>query len=482
MSAPEMRKPYAFLSSPVRGLEELRQAVHDLELPDARTVWVDEINRGRPAGELSFLTIEHLFRIIREADVFLVLLGTQSHGTGIEVGSENAHASYWEAELFYAVLLGKKVQVFEIDGFHPRPKLARLLTMFRRALPPAAWSGPHPGSQVAAAIHRFLLAQIDRPAEQPRRRNRLLELLVDGFFDLRGADGGGGRAEEESLRFLDGSFADGTVSPNEAIISRMLSEVRTVSNEEGRLARLWIAYRELSGAPPDSRGSLDLLPHWNRFFGEWASAGSWYGLHGHPHLAVLPALVEQAKVRERMRRLGSSEWKDANISYPGGALASSRYSIAGRSGSLRKRRLLLRGALADLDRSLAEKNRDPTGLLAIRGSIRRRLGAFGAAIDDYERVLRWRLQNGASESAIGEALAELGFAYLFQLRFWKGRALLEDGVRMLSSSGRRPGFLIRAQRKLALAYALTGKRTEAQSLKASARKLAQRHGVMDQLR
>lgn len=337
MSAPEMRKPYAFLSSPVRGLEELRQAVHDLELPDARTVWVDEINRGRPAGELSFLTIEHLFRIIREADVFLVLLGTQSHGTGIEVGSENAHASYWEAELFYAVLLGKKVQVFEIDGFHPRPKLARLLTMFRRALPPAAWSGPHPGSQVAAAIHRFLLAQIDRPAEQPRRRNRLLELLVDGFFDLRGADGGGGRAEEESLRFLDGSFADGTVSPNEAIISRMLSEVRTVSNEEGRLARLWIAYRELSGAPPDSRGSLDLLPHWNRFFGEWASAGSWYGLHGHPHLAVLPALVEQAKVRERMRRLGSSEWKDANISYPGGALASSRYSIAGRSGSLRKR-------------------------------------------------------------------------------------------------------------------------------------------------
>jgi hypothetical protein len=473
---------YAFLSSPVRGLQDVRAAVHDLKLTHGRTIWVDEIDHRRSPREPSLVTVEDLFRLIREASVFLILLGSDRHGTGLRIGSQTAHVSYWEAELFYAVLLGKTVQVFEVEGFQPGEKLAALLAMFRGALPPAAWSGPHSRSDVVAAIHEFLLRRLSFPVEQPKSGGRLLKMLVDGFFRLRGTDGRGGAAEKESLQFLDGSFTDATVAPNEAVISQLLSEVRTLPNEEGRLTQLWIVFRELSGAPLGSRHHLDFLPYWNRFFGEWASAGSWYGLHGHPHLAVLPALVEQAKAREHMRLLRSSAWKEEDTSYPGGALASSRYSVAGRSGSFRNRRFLLRAALADLNRSLSEGAGDPTNLLAIRGSVFRRLGAIWAAVDDYEAVLRRRQSAGASESAIGEALSELGYGYLFQLHFWRGRSLIEEGVRMLPTGNPRPGFLIRAQRKLAVAYALTGHPKRAREVLATARDLARTHGVFDQIR
>lgn len=170
------------------------------------------------------------------------------------------------------------------------------------------------------------------------------------------------------------------------------------------------------------------------------------------------------------------------MNYPGGALASSRYSIAGLSGSLRNRRFLLHAALADLNRSLDEGVTDGGNLFAIRGSVYRRLGAVWAAVADYEEVLRQRQKAAASDSAIGEALSELGYGYLFQLRLWRGRSLLEEGVRLLSVSNRRPGFLIRARRKLAAAYALTGHPQRARQELQAARDLALIHGVFDQIR
>lgn len=473
---------YAFLSSPVLGFENVRAAIHDLKLPDGRAIWVDEIDRPRSRTEPSLVTIDDLFRLIREASVLLVLLGSERHGSGLRIDDQTVHVSYWEAELFYAVLLGKTIQVFEADGFQPDAKLAGLLEMLRHALPRTAWSGPHPRSHIADVVHDFLLSQLSHADPKLRVGRRLLRTLVDGFFRLRGTDGHGGAAETESLRFLDGSLADATVVPNERIISKMLDEVRALPDEQVRLTRLWVVFRELSGAPIGSQNNIEFLPYWNRFFGEWAAAGSWYGLHGHPHLAVLPALVEQAKVRERMRVLRSSEWREEDTNYPGGALASSRYSIAGLSDSLRNRRFLFHAALADLNRSLDEGVMDDGNLLAIRGSVYRRLGAIWAAVADYEEVLRRRQKAAASDSAIGEALSELGYGYLFQLRLWRGRALLEEGVRLLSVSKPRPGFLIRARRKLAAAYALTGHPHRARQEFQAARDLAGIHGVFDQVR
>lgn len=473
---------YAFLSSPVYGLEDIRTAIHELKLPYGRTIWVDEINNPRPKGESVFYTIEDLFKLIQKASVLIVLLVNERHGSRLVIEQKEAHASYWEVELFYAVLTGKRVQVFEVEGFQPGEKLAALLKILHRALPKSSWSGPYRRKEVVSAVYKFL----QQPFKESSRRfftyRHLLGTVVDGLFRLRGKDGHGGFAEKESLKFLNGSFIDNTVVPNESLITCLLNEVQTLQSEEGRLTRLWIVFRELSGAPFDSTQNLDFLPYWNRFFGEWASAGSWYGLHGHPHLAVLPALIEQAKIREMMRSIGSSAWKEESTDYPGGALASSRYSIAGLSKSFNNRRFLLHAALADLNRSISRSGQNATNLLAIRGSVYRKMGSIGAAVKDYEEVLHRRQSMGASDSAIGEALSELGYGYLFQLRFWRGRALIEEGVRILGASSMRPGFFIRAKRKLAVAYALTGHPLQARDELIVARNLARKHEIFDQIR
>ncbi|MGA2185946.1 MAG: hypothetical protein ABSH47_23240 [Bryobacteraceae bacterium] len=471
---------YAFLSSPVKGLRDIRADIHDLKLPAGRTIWVDEIDKPRPLTDPAFVTVDDLFSRIREASVLLVLLGSEKHGTGLQIAGHAAHVSYWETELFYAMLLGKDVQVFELEGFAPGEKLGELLRILQGVLPRSAWSGPHKRDTIAPAVREFLLKRLSRKDPQPR--SRLFGAIVDGLFHLRGRDGHGGMAEKESLEFVDGEFFDPTVSPKEAVITHLLTEVDTITNEEGRLTRLWVVYRELQGAPFAERRFADFLPYWNRFFGAWASAGSWYGLHGHPHLAVLPAQVAQAKVREQMRSIGSSSWRTEDMGYPGGALASSRYSIASRSASFRNRRFLLGAALEDLKRSLHEGIENKTNLLAIRGSVNRKRGAMWAAVRDYEEVLKQRQKAGSPAATIGEALSELGYGYLFQLRLWRGRSLLEEGVRLLRSHPGRSGFLIRATRKLAVAYAVNGELRKARQTLREARDLAQTHGVFDQIR
>ena len=473
---------YAFLSSPVYGLEDIRTAIHELKLPYGRTIWVDEINKPRLKGEPVFYTIEDLFKLIQQASVLIVLLANERHGSKLVIKQKEAHVSYWETEFFYAVLTGKCVQVFEVEGFQPGEELAALLKILHGALPKSSWSGPHRRKEVASAVYKFLQQPPTKSSERFFTYRHLLGTIVDGLFRLRGKDGRGGFAEKESLKFLNGSFVDNTVMPNESLITSLLNEVQTLQSMEGRLTRLWIIFRELSGAPFESRKNLDFLPYWNKFFGEWASAGSWYGLHGHPHLAVLPALIEQAKIREMMRSIGSSAWKEESTDYPGGALASSRYSIAGLSKSFKNRRFLLHAALADLNRSISRSGQNPTNLLAIRGSVYRKMGSIWAAVKDYEEVLHRRQSMGASDSAIGEAFSELGYGYLFQLRFWRGRALLEEGVRILSASSMRPGFLVRAKRKLAVAYTLTGHPLQARDELIVARNLARKHGIFDQIR
>ena len=466
---------YAFISSPVRGLDDVRASIHELATDD-RLIWVDEIDKPRPRDEPSFTTIEDLFRLIRAAERFIVLLGSERHGSGLRVGEEVAHVSYWEAELFYAVLLGKRIEVFELQDFRPGAELAGLLSVLHDAIPKSSWSGPHSGAVVIDAVRRALDTPL--PTIPSRTRGRAVRTLVNGLFALRGRDGQGGAAETESLRFLGGRFLDRSVAPNERIITRLLDEVRATRNEEGRLTRLWVVLRELSGAR--AADEKDFLPYWNRFFGEWASAGSWYGLHGHPYLAVLPSLVEQTRIRARMRVLSSAAWKDQDSGYPGGSLASSRYSIAGLAGIGPTRRFLLNAALRDLERSLEERHHEPTNLLAIRGSVYRRMGAISAAVHDYQEVLRRRRAAAAPDDAIGEALAELGFGYLFQLRLWRGRSFLEEGVRLMTASTTRPGFLVRAMKKLAVAYAVTGHPFRSRDVLLSARAIARDHAVYDQ--
>lgn len=474
--------PYAFLSSPVYGLKEVRQRIHDLELPNGQAIWVDEIDRPRTiATDDPFDTIDDLFALVRRSSAFLVLLSKERYGTSIKVGERQAHVSFWEAEIFYAALVGKPIQVFLLDDFAPDPKLAALLSILDFALPRESWSGPHSRSSVVRSVHDYLLAQL-ATKRTLGATGSVRSRLTESFYTHRGLDAVGGAAAREKLCFLDGHLHDPTVEPNIDVAKRLLATITEMQDEEKRLSRLWLVFRELSGSTIENPEDASLLPYWNSFFGAWASAGSWYGLHAHLHLGVLSALTTQARVRERMVSLASRDWQDEPTLYPGGALASSRYSIARKIGRRKLKNRLLRAATRDLERELAEGSDDPANLYAIRGSIYRQMGRFSAGIRDYEEVFRLRKLSGASEGRLGEALSELGFGYLFCLRLFKGRDLLKEGVMLLSQGDSRAGFLIRAKRKLAIAYALTGSLRMARQEREEARSLAEERGIYDQIR
>lgn len=480
-------RPLVFLSSTVGQPGDYRRDVRaeiKRAVANAADIWVDEIDAPTSAG--SFSTVERLFRLISRSDELIILMLGSAHGSGIPIIGPDvvAHASFWEAELFYAALIGKPLSVFVETDFAPEPKLEQLLSVLRDTLPRDRWRGPYDRRAIAGAVADHVAR--GRGRQGPRGARAAFRRMVVGFFRLRGTDGTGGVAERESVRWLLGDCHDPTVAFNETVVSRLLGEVRRIvgadaPDEEGRLGRLWLVYRELSGLIPGSEAHAASLPYWNQLYGEWAKAASWYGLHGHPSLAVLPAVVEQARVREAMHAGTSAPSDAADMQYPGGALASARFSIAKQAGDAAVRSFLLQAAMRDLARSLAEPG-DPTNLLAIRGSVFREQGFIGAAVHDYETVLRSRTDARASPAAIGEAMTELGFGYLYQRRLIRARDLLKEGVALMKSAPGRSGFLVRGMRKLAIAYALTGHAFKAREVLAEARQLAHQSGALDQLR
>lgn len=215
--------PYAFLSSPVKGLKEVRERIHDLVLPNGRSIWVDEIDHARAVDTVDhFDTIDDLLGLIRRSQVFLVLLSKERYGTSISVSGQEAHVSFWEAELFYAVLSGKPVKVFLLDDFAPTPRLSALLSILNRALPRESWSGPHSRSSITSAVHKYLLGRIANE-QAPGRIEGVQIRLTEELYTQRGLDALGGSAEVEKLLFLNGHLHDPTVKPNLSVVERLLS-------------------------------------------------------------------------------------------------------------------------------------------------------------------------------------------------------------------------------------------------------------------
>lgn len=228
---------YAFISSPVRGLKDDRESLHQLGLPDGREVYVDEIDHPRVVGGPAFATLEDLFIQIRRSEVFVVLLATPRHGGPLPFGAEKAHVSYWEAELFYAALIAKPMRVFVTDDFRPEPELAGLLKLLQNVLPRESWFGPFP--------RRFLVDRVRQSFERPTHEfglesvsRRVVRAVVDGLYRLRGAEARGGAAEQEAVQFFNGWSPDLTVKMNEPLLRTMFEELRQQTGEEGRLTRL----------------------------------------------------------------------------------------------------------------------------------------------------------------------------------------------------------------------------------------------------
>lgn len=456
----------AFLSSLFGEHKVLREKLHLLAEECGVHLWVAEIDEPYLSSPLEI--VDTLLREVRKADYYICILGPRGHGTPVAVHGKETNVSYFELEIFQAALLQKSITVLVTKGFDPDERLASLIQMLRFALPSDAFTIQLSDSEIMDRV-RYILEASQRHRNTSRVRAWLTHILDARRSAVIGA------ASDAGLQFLGGVSDTAGDLPDKDLIKSLLGEEGSVEHKEQKLGRLWLAARELLGAPYAEERYVEYRDLWNSVLGRWSRAGSWYGLHAHLYLGVLAALKSQAHVRSSLR---GSKRIEPSIAHPGGGLASAYYSIGGRQPTRYRKRLNYRKALWHLEKSITEGQLDQSSLLAIRGSVYLRLGHPWRACADYERVIRLREAAGVKPHQLGEALSELGYGYLRAGKLLAGRRYLEQGVELMTGG---QGFLVRAKKKLAIAYAVTGHPLRARKELEEARKVAKEFGIFDQL-
>jgi len=404
---------------------------------------------------------------VRDSDVYVAVVRSR-HGSGVALSPEEiAQVSYFELELFEAALLEKPAHVFVLAGGELSPRLAALLDLLEPALPGLDRT-PRTEDDIYGEVMR-ILAQASRPRPPASFRRQVASgrrlsdaLTAERFlpYDPMSAAPG--------LRFLGGAGDPAAARPNLGLVEDAITRAGAQASHHDRLTLLWIAIRELMGAPIDDAGSLEALPFWERALGAWNSAGAWYGLHGHPLMGCLASLGSLADLKLRLSRPGEM---------PHGALSSEYYSIA-KLVSRHLRGTMLETSRAHID--AAFQSGETSGKLAQRGSVRAAQGDAQGAIDDYRRVVELRRgSEQASDEQVAEGLTELGFALVFAGDGAEGLKLMEEGMNLFR--GPPTGFLVRAQRKLGRAYIRAGAPKRALETLELAHDTAIATGSMDQI-
>jgi len=461
-----------FLSSLCKELWSLRETIF-FKIGGQQYVYVDEhVNPDRNIQQQDDLeVVDELIQRVREASAFVCILGGTRHGSAVKISVNESSVSFFEVELFQAALLRKPVHVFVRNDFTPEPRLHRLLEILDFYLPEWISQKRLSDREIAEQCHRLVNRdRLTSPFRSLRHIYHPVRRFVQGLYTARGGS---------KIRFPEEEYEPRHEQLNRDLLQEVSKLIHAQSNEERRLALLWIGIRELMAAPYGICSDLEILQYWNDLLGEWAKAGAWYGLHADTPLGCLAALNSVTVVREHLKQ-HSTNRRLHDVEYPGGALASAKYSIAKRLILKQDREKRFHDALNDLNIAMQIPESDEAGLRAIRGSIYRQLGKVTDAISEYEAVLRLRQSCGANPAAIGEAMSELGYAYLRHLQFRKGLDYCREGVNLLRH-GTRSGFLVRGLRKLAVAYLCNCKLKKAYDAKQEANKIATEHGTFDQL-
>ena len=190
-------------------------------------------------------------------------------------------------------------------------------------------------------------------------------------------------------------------------------------------------------------------------------------------------LNSQALVRSQsFRRQG--ELQPEVVLTSDGGLASAYYNIAKvmRPSFLAWKCLWRAGQ--HVKRAIEARAGPTDNLLAIRGSIRLRMGYWPGAVSDFKEMLRLRESAGAPPQKIADALMHLGHAYAFFPLLGKGRNLLKESVEIFEVYPNDPN-LARARRKLATAYKLAGQFALAEETRQQAESDASKTAADDQL-
>jgi tetratricopeptide (TPR) repeat protein len=306
--------------------------------------------------------------------------------------------------------------------------------------------------------------------------------------------------KDGGLRFLKGQYPKATRSFEREWVQSKIVEANGTQSYQERLNKAWEAIVMLCDVPWQEKKNSGHLDLWDEALSVWDKASAWYGLHGFIFNGKLAAdntllavrslrasfgeiLNLKHLIRSRAEKTGCVEhW--ANLYSLGGALASEYYSIAKTMSAktLRRHYLLKADAWIDVAERTYEiegnKQRE-VGLSSIRGHIYLELGRVRPAIKKLERSLELRKLHGPSSASLGEAKADLGYAYFRMGRREVAEAFLTEGVDALEHA-MVPGFTIRAKRKLAEYYYEIGNHRDCFRQIAEASAISRKYGVRDQ--
>lgn len=342
--------------------------------------------------------------------------------------------------------------MFMRDAFRPSAEMQGILQLIESVFPSHCIRPPMPDKAIKEEVRR--LVDLTGPRNRIALPFRGLRTSTGTVF-VRALDSvRSPQCSYSQLRLLNGVYVTGGPKPAGQAVAALVSEIKTDRNVEKRLVRLWLALRELMQRSFDKKSDLTVLRQWEVVLGAWATAGAWYGLHGHTPLGTLAALNTASEVKRCIQNSGVRP-EPTEIARQGGALASAKYSI-GRRLRRRRRDRLLREALGHLDESYVHGGSDMPGALLIRGSILLYLRERKDAIEAFKKALALREGHPTTSAHdIGQAMSELGFGYLRTFHVRRGLSYCQESIPLLRTTDNL-GFLARGLRKLHLAYYMNG--------------------------
>ncbi|MGH7972023.1 MAG: tetratricopeptide repeat protein, partial [Limisphaerales bacterium] len=467
-------------------LWQIRRSLHKLnesdefvqfheEHPGREVAWVAEWSEPGLGMKQPLEIVDRLVEVLAQSELYIGVLadarsGTHDHGSPVSVADRISATSYLEIELYAAAMYRLPCKFFILEGFSPGPRLQFLLKLLDSSFPGWRDDGPMSPPQILERVRQYIASHLRQPltVAVPLRQR-----LVQELYQVRAKPAPPGH-EIENVLFLDGEFEPRQL-PQKDLVQVLIADAGTAPEMQRKLSRMWIAARELMSAsylPKDVQADnrlSDFLPLWDKVLGLWTGAAAWSGWHCHIYAGTVAPLNSQTVIREQMQ--GGQP--------PNAPLASAYYSIANLMKFGWRRLECLRRSSRYIEEAMRRDGGKNPGRLAIRGMIRLRLGNLWGAVLDFKEMLRLRETNGAAPEQIGDAMVHLGFAYLCCGRWLKGRDYLERGV--LSLRPDDPG-IVRAKRKLVLAYKLTGRSAEAKHLLEQADADAIGLGALDQIR
>jgi len=281
----ETRRFPIFLSSLCRELIDLRSRAFS-DIGRSRDIYVDECATPRNVAEQEDLTtVDELIRRVREAELFICILGGKRHGSPIKVASHPSAVSFFEIELYQAALRGKGIRIYVRNDFEPEPRMESLLNVLGfafgdwRSLPRLT------DAEILSRLRRDIWLGKAAKTIDSINYHSILTRLIQGMYIHRARN-----RPPPSVFFLNNDWESTRTTPDLSVVASIIEDIQKRPNEEQRLSRIWIAMRELMAAHYTTTSDPDILRLWNDVLGKWTSAGSWYSLHGDTPLGCLAAV------------------------------------------------------------------------------------------------------------------------------------------------------------------------------------------------